>query len=548
MKHKFLLISNLHDFFLFTKKLKLNFQLTYIFNKYNTFGISNILPSDVVKLVSDNNIQPFWNHSIQKLSKNLFLPSFSNITYENNNKTLKKSWFEHNIYGGKTIKNTNLELPVIKNKIPKEINRTRKIKLYLTVKQKKYLKVIIGIYRYFYNRTIQLINNYDKKMRYSWYEIKNNVFPSMNFKYHMYLEDKENYLSLITLRPHIKAYIPKWILPNFPSHLIDKAVSEAIDRTQTEIDKTKKTKRKFIMKYKNKKKVYQTINIEKNMINLTTIGMWTNWKIDNDYLFRKIKMKGDISYYKTNLTDSSITTDKYLNRTYLNLSYKTEQYIPKHKEYDIGAIDLGVRTFATIYRSNGITEIGKNSHKIIYKMCKEVDIMQSICDSKGKYMYDKKHNKILRNTYNRRRNVKKAQRRKIEKINRKLDEMHKKIIKYITSNYKRIILPPFKIQEMVVKLSSKIARQMYSMKYYTFRKNLKDKAEETGLKIYELSEAFTSKTCGCCGKINDKLNGNKIFNCMSCGLKIDRDMNGARNIMLKNIMKIKEWEIAHPYL
>jgi putative transposase len=285
------------------------------------------------------------------------------------------------------------------------------------------------------------------------------------------------------------------------------------------------------------------------MILFTSNGFWSNWKIENEYLFRNIKMSGDINYYIKNVADSSITIDKYLNRTYLNLSYKKGKYEPQNKEYELGAIDLGVKTFATIYRSNGITEIGKNANKKIYKMCKEIDIMQSIRDSKGKYKYDKKHNKILYNNYQRRRNVKKAQRRKIEKIKRMLDEMHKKIIKYITSNYERIILPPFKIQEMVGKLSSKTARQMYSMKYYDFRTKIKNKAEETGLKVYELSEAFTSRTCGNCGKIKNDLKGSdRTYNCNNCNLKIDRDMNGARNILLKNINKIKEWEIAHPYL
>jgi hypothetical protein len=48
-------------------------------------------------------------------------------------------------------------------------------------------------------------------------------------------------------------------------------------------------------------------------------------------------------------------------------------------------------------------------------MCKDGDIMQTICDSKGKYTYDKKHYRILHNTHNRRKKRKKAQRRKIEK-------------------------------------------------------------------------------------------------------------------------------------
>jgi hypothetical protein len=60
------------------------------------------------------------------------------------------------------------------------------------------------------------------------------------------------------------------------------------------------------------------------MVFFNTGGFWSNWKIDNEFLFRKIKMKGDINHYKSNLTNSSITINKYLNRTYLSLSFKKE--------------------------------------------------------------------------------------------------------------------------------------------------------------------------------------------------------------------------------
>ena len=47
-------------------------------------------------------------------------------------------------------------------------------------------------------------------------------------------------------------------------------------------------------------------------------------------------------------------------------------------------------------------------------------------------------------------------------------------------------------------------------------------------------EEYTSKTCGCCGKINHKLGGSKVFRCEEFQVVMDRDGNGARNILLKN--------------
>ncbi|MDB9538814.1 zinc ribbon domain-containing protein, partial [Anabaenopsis arnoldii] len=41
------------------------------------------------------------------------------------------------------------------------------------------------------------------------------------------------------------------------------------------------------------------------------------------------------------------------------------------------------------------------------------------------------------------------------------------------------------------------------------------------------------RTCGNCGHVHHKLGGNKIFKCPHCGIQVYRDVNGARNILLR---------------
>ena len=53
--------------------------------------------------------------------------------------------------------------------------------------------------------------------------------------------------------------------------------------------------------------------------------------------------------------------------------------------------------------------------------------------------------------------------------------------------------------------------------------------------VYLVDESYTSKTCGRCGAINNKLSGSKTFHCGECNLTIDRDMHAARNILIKNM-------------
>jgi IS605 OrfB family transposase len=71
-----------------------------------------------------------------------------------------------------------------------------------------------------------------------------------------------------------------------------------------------------------------------------------------------------------------------------------------------------------------------------------------------------------------------------------------------------------------------------ALSHFTFLQRLRYKAEQYGKKVVVVDESYTSKTCGNCFKLND-VGSSKSYNCTNCKLTIDRDVNGARNIMLK---------------
>ncbi|MGE5659502.1 MAG: zinc ribbon domain-containing protein, partial [Actinomycetota bacterium] len=54
-----------------------------------------------------------------------------------------------------------------------------------------------------------------------------------------------------------------------------------------------------------------------------------------------------------------------------------------------------------------------------------------------------------------------------------------------------------------------------------------------GVIVVRCNESYTSKTCTNCGHIHNKLGGSKVFNCSNCGVQLKRDVNGARNILLR---------------
>jgi len=188
------------------------------------------------------------------------------------------------------------------------------------------------------------------------------------------------------------------------------------------------------------------------------------------------------------------------------------------------ALDPGVRTFQTTYDASGVsTEWGKGDMKVIYGMCRLADKLQSsMTKKKGSQM----------------RGARRQWWRALDKIKYKVKEIHHKLAKWLCENYEVVLIPKFETSKMTTRgkrrFGSKTSRNMMTWSHYTFRELLKTKAElYTGVKVVECGEAYTSKTCGQCGAIDAALGASKTFDCKCCGYKADRDINGARNIMLR---------------
>lgn len=122
------------------------------------------------------------------------------------------------------------------------------------------------------------------------------------------------------------------------------------------------------------------------------------------------------------------------------------------------------------------------------------------------------------------------------KIKNLIDNLHFKTIKYLTDNYKTIIIPIFESQEIVkINKSKKFRSTLLSLQHFTFRQRLLDKSKISKCDVIVCTEEYTSKTCGNCGNIKNNLGSKEIYNCDKCGISIDRDINGARNILIKQL-------------
>ena len=268
-------------------------------------------------LIKDADCAPFWNEQIAEISKKIHLPSQNNIIETNIKPNIfnYKNWFNTEHY----ISNNKLDnIEINKERAYKDTTKTNKIKLYLNKDQKQFINRLYGAYRYFYNRAIQYINNYNKFTHKTSYLI--NAKDTVNIVVN--LKEEKSKFSNITMRRLLKDNYPEWIKEfNIPVHLIDQAFIEACDNYKKCMEKYKENKKPFKLKPKTKKNKYQTMNIESAMISTKKNGIFVNLKDQNNKCVFK-KIKSSLPFKKIlNFCDSSITYNQRLNEYYLNATY-----------------------------------------------------------------------------------------------------------------------------------------------------------------------------------------------------------------------------------
>ena len=74
---------------------------------------------------------------------------------------------------------------------------------------------------------------------------------------------------------------------------------------------------------------------------------------------------------------------------------------------------------------------------------------------------------------------------------------------------------------------------MLTLSHYRVKDVLKHKALEYGVQVVDVCEAYTSRTVSWTGEIVANLGGSKVIK-SSEGHRMDRDLNGARGIFIKN--------------
>ncbi len=209
-------------------------------------------------------------------------------------------------------------------------------------------------------------------------------------------------------------------------------------------------------------------------------------------------------------------------RYYLCVLVKNESVEIKNRE-SIAALDPGVRTFQTYYSENECGKIGDAFDEQLKPLFKKLDMLESL---KPRVLSKTRH------AINRRCALLRT------KVTNKVRDMHWKAASFLTKKYQVILIPVFQTQQIAKKSDNKwLNRYMMQLSHFSFRQRLIHKGMLNGCSVIECGEPWTSKTCGFCGNIDMQLGSKKTYSCKKCKLVIGRDVNGARNILIRSFTK-----------
>lgn len=220
------------------------------------------------------------------------------------------------------------------------------------------------------------------------------------------------------------------------------------------------------------------------------------------------------------------------------------------------AIDPGERTFMTGYDADGYvhkweTECITSPTNPIFKAQRRMDAIRSRIgtlkaefEQKDKTVKDPMWRRTRMGKKRRRKiyNLRARQREIMFRLSSKIDDLHRKLCKWLCTNFRVILLPKYstkrKTQKVGRKIGTSTVRNMLSMRHYQFEQRLQSKAMYyPHCKVIMCDEEYTTKTCGQCGALND-VGSNETFRCAHCdALPADRDGHAARNILLRYMSK-----------
>ena len=238
-----------------------------------------------------------------------------------------------------------------------------------------------------------------------------------------------------------------------PKHVLDYAINDCVSKYKSCVTNMKKGRiEKFDITDMSKDRNRKNMAIELSQISKVINGFSVK-------ILGEMKSKDKIRFDKICLSNSALQYTASSGRYFLISAMKTTCTSEKVRTAKCG-IDLGVRTFATVYSENGTQEIGTNLTNKINAYHKKRDKLQSEY-SRG-MIKRKLYEKLWERNENRMRN--------------RMNDMHKKVASYLTTKYKEIRIGKIPVKKMTsnrnLRITKKTKRQMLTLSFCKFREIL----------------------------------------------------------------------------
>ncbi len=193
-------------------------------------------------------------------------------------------------------------------------------------------------------------------------------------------------------------------------------------------------------------------------------------------------------------------------------------------------LDLGMRKFGTGFDTSGnCLFLGDQAWRKISPLLYRINKLEE------------KLQKIRKNIAFDEENEQKSLKYKVKlwtRVKNLIKDIHWKTINYLVKNYKYIFLGNIMVSSMVKNQTSKLPklckRIILQYSFHEFKLRLEHKCKMFGCKLIYVNEALTSKTCSSCGSENN-VGCSEVYNCNQCGSVCDRDLNAAKNMLIKGL-------------
>jgi IS605 OrfB family transposase len=434
------------------------------------------------------------------------------ILPDNISKDTKKLYFD-SWFDVEKIKTNKVSNNVqYKNKFPKEIISCLQVKMILNDKQKLIINKWFDSYIDMYNKTLTYVRNNCpifkgiitfKRLN----EVDINKYGNMYYLRKMLINEKNDIKTKSSIDNNPKLEIH--------THTLDYAISSFASNLRSAYTNTIRGNFKhFTMKFMKYNKPSKILEIEKQYIKNNMICPFILGPIKYVYNKKEYTLPEITSNIKINYNSM---TDVYR----LLIPIKNTPTKIDDKPRNLIVLDPGLRTFMTGLTEKEGLNIGIN---VISTIKNKLGILSKINNNENIPKKIKKKNERLIN----------------RKIHNKVDELHWKTINFLVNNFNNVLIGNMSAKQIVKRsnhiLSNDTKTACLRTRYYEFRQRLNYKCTLNKVNYVLVNECYTSKICSNCGCYNDKLKGDKVYNCKKCNLSMDRDINACRNIYMKSFM------------